>query len=117
MEFVFVPIFLYEEELVLSLPKRRPAWRKIEEHSIEGELELVLPLLHLHVLTSLSIERIESATRLIVRDDKRVIAELLDTVDLSCELYISEIDSTSDSAKVIFEEEFLIFSPHDLSIE
>lgn len=70
MELVFVSVFLYEEELVLSLAKWCPARREIEEDGIEGELELILPLLHLHILTSLPIEGIESATRLIVCDDE-----------------------------------------------
>ncbi len=70
MELVFVSVFLYEEELVLSLAKWCPARREIEEDGIEGELELILPLLHLHILTSLPIEGIESSTGLIVCDDE-----------------------------------------------
>ncbi len=70
MELVFVSIFLHEEELILPLTKWCPARREIEEDGIEGELELVLPLFHFHILTSLPIEGIESSSRLIVCDDE-----------------------------------------------
>ena len=70
MELIFISVFLHEEELILPLAKWCPAWREVEEDSVEGELELVLPLLHLHVLTSLPIEGIESSSCLIVRDDE-----------------------------------------------
>ena len=70
MESIFISIFFDEEEFILLILEHTPSGRELEEDRIEGKLESIFPLLDLGVVRSPSIERIESTSCLIVRDDK-----------------------------------------------